>query len=424
MAVFFCVWYTYIETDDWTLNNIMKLVNKRALSFDDILLVPGQSDIPSRLDHRLSLKTNLTRNVEIDIPITSTNMSSVTETDMLVAMNALGSVGFLHRFSSIDDQASMVFEARERGMVRFVASVGVKDSDYTALDEIIKLNPCAILIDIAHGDSIQVLRMLRHIKRITNIDVIAGNVATSDGYKRLVDAGADGVRVGIGGGGACTTRIVTGFGVPTLQSIIDCMPAHDEYRSSGHYVPIIADGGFTKSSDIVKALAAGASSVCLGSLLASTSHSPGQVKSELYNSKFDKIPSFTLEGVTYYARATKRYGQLQPVPVKYVNNLESDKQVLLVDYLHSKGVPLYKEYYGMSSQAAQDKFKGGIKSGVSPEGIHKQLLYTGDTFKVIEQLLGGIRSGMTYNGSYDLKSLYRDSEFIILAPGAVKESKH
>lgn len=361
----------------------MKLNNSRALSFDDILLVPSHSNITSRLDPKIDLSTRLTRNVRIGSPIVSTNMSTITEEDMLVAMNSIDSVGFLHRFKTIEGQEQEVFSAREKGMSAFVLSIGVKPSDYDNLERVIAMNPTAILIDIAHGDSKQVTDMLKHIKTLTNIDVIAGNIATADAYLRMVDAGADAVRVGIGGGGACTTRKVTGFGLPTLHSIMECA------KVAIPEVPIIADGGIRGSNDIVKSLAAGASSVCLGSILAGTSHTPGPLLVKVGN-RYD---------ATYNERD-------------------------LADIKKTRPELLFKEYYGMSSEVAQNKFRGGMRPGVAAEGIHKYVPYTGSTLDTLHSLLGGLKSGLTYQGVYSIPELQNNAEYVILAPGAVKESKH
>ncbi len=371
----------------------MNLVQKEALSFDDILLIPKHSEITSRNSPEISLETYLTRNIKLQNPIVSTNMSTVTEDDMLVAMNLNGSIGFLHRFHSLSLQKEIINKAIDKGMTSYVLSIGVKSEDYINLDEIAKLNPSAILIDIAHGDSKLVIDLLTHIKSNYPFDVIAGNVATADGYSRLVQAGADAVRVGIGGGNACTTRVVTGFGVPTLQSIIDCARVYFNNLQFGVRVPIIADGGIRGSNDAVKAIAAGASTVCIGSLLASTSHSPGQILERVYRGD-----------VTYGYR---------PVSIEYAETLASE------EYNN-----LFKEYYGMSSAKAQDTFKGGVSKGITPEGLHKHLPYKGNTQDVLEKLTGGIRSGFTYNGTYTIEELQRTSSYMTLSPGAIRESKH
>jgi len=300
-------------------------------------------------------------------------MSTVTEIEMVRAMALSGSVGFLHRFLP----AEIIFEAikwasRKPVVYPLAISVGVKDEAYEFLIQMWEadLHPDIILVDIAHGDSCFVESVIKFIKmNDPNIDVIAGNVATAEGALHLVDAGADAVRVGIGGSMVCTTRQVTGHGVPTLQSIQDVKEA---FVARDIDVPIVGDGGFKTSGDIVKALAFGAETVTLGTLLAATSCAPGK-------------PEERLAGM--------------PVSRNY-----------------------HKRVYGMSSKEAQDIHKGGLREGIAPEGIEVMLPYKGETSKVIEQLCGGIRSGMTYSGVRTIKDLYDYALVHFLTPGAQRES--
>jgi len=337
-----------------------------AFSFDDILLVPQHTDIESRLD--VDISTKLTKNLKISTPVISTNMSTITEAKMAKTMAKLGGAGFLHRFGTMIDNIMMVKELYDDGIHRsypIIPSVGIKEDDREFIDYICKndIYVDAVLIDIAHGDSDSVVRMIEYIKeKLPKVDVIAGNVATESGFMNLVNAGADAVRLGIGGGSCCTTRLVTGHGIPTLQSIVYCADASE---STG--IPIIADGGFKTSGDIVKALAFGASTVCLGNMLSATSDTPGDV--------------LTLES------------------------------------------GLFKEMYGMSSRKAQEKYKGGLKRGTAAEGLDRLVPYKGDTTSVMEEILGGIRSGLTYSGARNIKELRENFDFVILSPGSMKESK-
>jgi len=266
-------------------------------------------------------------------------------------MGLSGSVGFLHRF----DPEKMIEWAKllKDESILCVPSVGTKVEDYALVDDIAPYSD-AILIDIAHGDNQMVVDMIKHIKKnYPKIDVIAGNIATRDGFRRLADAGSDAVRVGISGGSACTTKYITGSGAPTLASVMDCEQLSQEYG-----IPIIADGGFRQSGDIVKALAFGASTVCLGSMLSASSESPG-------------------------------------------------------DMLHLPDGD-FKEYFGMASTKAQEKYKGGLRRGTAAEGIDKLVPYKGETETVLESILGGIRSGLTYSGARTIEELYQNSEYYIL----------
>jgi len=349
------------------------LYNHKALSFNDILLVPQYSDVESRL--KTDVSTYLTPNIKLDIPIISTNMSTVTEENMLEAMYKTGSLGFLHRFMHPDKMVATLMDFRVKYPNSIIVpSVGTKDEDCELVDKLmnasygfpdVQLKPDAILIDIAHGHSNSVKKMIKYIKDHYDIEVIAGNVATGSGALYLADAGADAIRCGIGGGSVCSTRTQTGFGVPTLTSIIE---AKESLTNRGfNNVKIIGDGGFTTSGDIVKALAFGADTITLGGMLCGTSASPGDV-------------------------------------------FESDGK-------H------YKIMYGMSSKTAQEHLRGGMKKGIAAEGVDKQVLYKGNTEDVVEEIVGGIRSGLTYSGARTITELRDNSEYIILTPGSMKESK-
>jgi IMP dehydrogenase len=227
-----------------------------------------------------------------------------------------------------------------------------------------------IVVDTAHGHSARVLEAVRRIKTLSNrVQVIAGNVATAEGTKALIDAGADAVKVGIGPGSICTTRIVAGVGVPQLTAVIDCAK-----EASKHGVPIISDGGIKYSGDVVKALAAGASCVMIGSLLAGTDEAPGE---------------------TYFYQGRT-----------------------------------YKSYRGMGSIGAMARgsadryFQQEVKDTLKlvPEGIEGQVPYKGPTEGVLHQLVGGLRAGMGYLGAKNLADLQEKAKFIRVSPAAIHES--
>lgn len=335
------------------------------LSFADVILIPQASDIQSRLD--VDLTSRLTKNISIKSPIMATNMSTITETAMMIEMNQHGAVAALHRFMSLDEAVKSVSYVAPL-IENCIVSIGAKDEDKNWIEAFanLRIPPKILLVDIAHGDSQMVCDMIRYIKaNYPQFDVIGGNVATVSGYMNLVQAGADAVRVGIGGGSHCTTRQVTGHGVPTLTSIIMCA---DSASQLGVKVPIIADGGFKTSGDIVKALAFGADCVCLGNMLAGTSATPGDVIN---------LPN----------------GQ-------------------------------FKEMHGMSSRVAQERHKGGLKRGIAEEGMESLVPYKGETGDIVEQILGGIRSGLTYSGARSVAELREKFQYGILSQGSMKESKY
>lgn len=250
----------------------------RGLTFDDVLLVPRHSEISSRSD--TDLQTQVTRNFSINIPIISANMDTVTGVEMACAMARLGALGILHRFMEPVEQAEGVRQIKAylsanklTGPV--AASIGVKEEGMRRADLLANEGVDILTVDIAHGDSIMMLEVLAYVKKkYPSIDVIAGNVASPDALGRLINCGADAVKVGIGPGSMCTTRIITGHGVPQLTAIGLCAL---EARKQG--IPVIADGGIKTSGDMVKALCAGASTLMCGSLLAGTLETPGEVKS-------------------------------------------------------------------------------------------------------------------------------------------------
>jgi IMP dehydrogenase len=249
----------------------------RGLTFDDVLLVPRFSEISSRRE--ASLATQVTKNYHLNIPIITANMDTVTESEMACAMAEMGGMGILHRFMSVEEQVRQLtvikdFQREHKLESPIAASIGVKEDGMHRADVLVDRGLNILTIDIAHGDSILMLETLEYVKRkYPHIDVIAGNVATPDAVRRLIDHGADAVKVGIGPGSMCTTRIITGHGVPQLTAIALCV-----FEARRHNIPVIADGGIRTSGDIVKAFVAGASSVMLGSMVSGTLETPGEVK--------------------------------------------------------------------------------------------------------------------------------------------------
>jgi IMP dehydrogenase len=246
--------------------------NKEHISFDDILLVPQHSEIGSRKD--VSLSTILGDGLELELPIIAAPMDTVCEENMALSMSRSGGLGIIHRYMPIEDQARRVKMVRDANAI-VGGSVGARDSFVRDAELLANAGATLILIDIANGHSNHAISAVKSLREELGDDVhiMAGNVATWDGFARLADAGADSIRVGIGGGSACTTRVVSGHGVPTLSSILDI-------RSRVSYEDgpaLIADGGIRNSGDAAKALAAGAHALMLGRLLAGTTESPGEV---------------------------------------------------------------------------------------------------------------------------------------------------
>jgi len=472
----------------------MKVRTDFGLTFDDVLLVPQRSSIQSRKD--VSTDTWLMPGIHLSIPIISSNMDTVTETHMAIAMAQLGGLGILHRFMTIEQQTDCVLrvkrseslivespltispeasveQARQRmaegdvgglvvvddenyllgivthrdvllapdidipinqvmtprerlviasqdetlenarrklyehrieklplvdadgrlaglitaqdivkiqqhpnatkdsrGHLRVGAAVGARPEDLERAASCVAAGVDILVVDIAHGHSDHVINMIHRLKqRFPSVPIIAGNVATEQGVRDLVEAGADAVKVGVGSGSICTTRIVTGFGVPQLSAIIECANVGRVLN-----VPIIADGGIRNSGDLIKSLAAGASTVMIGSLLAGTDESPGATV------------------------------------------IRQDRRYKIVRGMASLSANMDRRKLEKSELAIEEWGE------VVPEGVEAIVAYKGALVDVLYQLMGGLRSGLSYAGACSIEELWQVAEFIRITPSGVQES--
>jgi len=343
---------------------------KTGLSLDDILLEPQYSDIESRLD--VDLKTAFTKHWMVEMPIVSTAMPTITGETMMKVMSLYGGVGMLHRFMSTEEQIQIINTLKhdpEQHISPIVAAVGVGKEELKRAKQLIDNGIEVIFIDIAHGHSKMMLNQIKAIKEYSSkVDILAGNVATYEGTKDLIEAGADGVRVGIGGGYACSTRLVTGAGVPNLTSLINAVEARNKYlKLTGKYIPIMMDGGIHSSGCITKSLAFGADTISLGYMLSGVDENPGEV-------------------------------------------------------IKKNGEGSFKKYYGQSSKDAMENHKG-LKKGIAPEGYSKLVPYRGSVKPILEELIGGVKSGLTYSGAKNIVELRKKKETILLSNASLYESK-
>lgn len=356
---------------------------KKGLTFDDVLLIPAESHV---LPNEVDLSVNLADNIKLNLPFISAGMDTVTESSMAIAMALQGGMGVIHKNMSIVAQAGEVATVKgvmlsgnftraavdEENKLLVAAAVGVTSDTFQRAQALLEAGANAIVIDTAHGHSAGVLRKIKEIREhFPKATLIAGNVATAEGTKALFDSGVDIVKVGIGPGSICTTRIIAGVGVPQITAIYDAASVAREYGKT-----IIADGGIKYSGDIVKAIAAGCNAVMLGSMFAGTTETPGQIITD------------------------------------------GDKK--------------YKVYRGMGSIGAMAQshgssdryFQGGVNEAnkLVPEGIEARVEYKGDVSDTIFQLIGGLRSGMGYVGARNIDELINKAQFVQMTNSGLRES--
>lgn len=354
---------------------------KEAYTFDDLLLVPAKSVIvPAQVD----LSSKLTEKITLRIPIVSAAMDTVTEEMMASQLAKLGGLGFIHKNMPTNTQAEMVKLVKEtkiedeyvnanvdtQGRLVVGAAVGVGEASLDRVKALVEAGVDIVTVDSAHGHSEGVIQTVRLIRStFPDLDIVGGNIVTAQAATDLIYAGANVVKVGVGPGSICTTRVVAGVGVPQLTAVNDVYNVAKQYG-----VGVIADGGIKLSGDISKALAAGATCVMLGGLLAGTEETPGDV-----------IEVF-------------------------------GKRV--------------KSYVGMGSLSAMQRgssdryFQGGVKEldKLVPEGIEATVPYKGSIKDVVYQMLGGVRSGMGYCGCATIEEMHTKAQFVKITGAGLKES--
>ena len=343
-----------------------------GLTYDDVLLLPDASEVvPSEVD----TKTHLTRSITLDIPLISSAMDTVTESAMAIAMAKSGGIGIVHRNLPIEEQVTHVKLVKGANL-RVGAAVGVGDDGFARAEALIDVDVDVVVVDTAHGHHRAVLDAIERIKvKYPKQQVIGGNVATRAGAQALINAGADAVKVGVGPGSICTTRVVAGVGVPQVTAIMEAAKACKKAD-----IPLIADGGLQFSGDIAKAIVAGADTVMIGSLLAGCEESPGEIF-EINGTKFKSYRGMGSLG------AMQSRGEIKSFS---------------------------KDRYMQDDVLAEDK--------LVPEGIEGKVLYRGPAATVVHQLVGGLRSGMGYAGAENIANLQRRGRLIQITAAGLKES--
>ncbi len=339
---------------------------KESLTFDDVLLLPRYSNVlPSETD----ISLNLTKKISLQVPFLSSAMDTVTESKMAIAIANEGGIGIIHRNFTIKNQTKEVIKVKKKRLL-VGAAVGTSNEDVERAKSLLSNGCDLIVVDTAHGHSEKVLKILSKLKKNSaKVPICVGNIATGEAAKKLYDSGADIIKVGIGPGSICTTRMVAGIGVPQISAIMEIKQTLKNKK-----IKIISDGGIKFSGDIAKAIAAGADAIMMGSIFAGTDESPGK--------------KFKLNG------------------------------------------KIYKQYRGMGSIGAmssgsanryfQKNFKD--KSKFVPEGVEGRVEYKGEVSKIIYQLKGGLRSSMGYIGAKNLAQISKNAKFTKITKAGFYES--
>jgi len=341
-------------------------VMKEALTFDDVLLVPRYSSV---LPSETNLNIDLGKNLKLKIPFLSSAMDTVTESNMAIAIAQKGGLGIIHRNLSINEQFKEIKKVKNKNLI-VGAAVGTTNEDLTRTKSILDAGVDLVVIDTAHGHSEKVIKILRKIKKIrSKIPICVGNIASGEAALKLYNEGADILKVGIGPGSICTTRMIAGIGVPQITAVLEV-----KNYIKNKKIKIISDGGIKFSGDLVKALAAGADALMMGSIFAGTDESPG--KKFKFKSKF------------------------------------------------------YKSYRGMGSIGAMSAGSSNRyfqknhkdKSKFVPEGVEARVPYKGPVEEILYQLQGGLRSSMGYVGAKMIKEIKKKAKFIKITKAGFYES--
>jgi len=339
----------------------MARVIGKGFSFDDVLIVPKYNRIPSRKE--VDFKTQVTKNYWINMPLIAANMDTVCEAEMAIAIGRLGGLGVIHRFMSTEEQVKQIKSVVNSKLIS-AAAIGVKDYE-ERVSKLVDAGVNILVLDIAHGHSKRAGKALDYIKKNhPKVDVMVGNIATKDAAQYFVSKGADAIKVGIGPGSMCTTRIMTGCGVPQITAIMDV------YEYSQGRIPLCADGGIKKPGDLVKAIGAGADTIMSGSIFAGCDETPGETR--------------------------------------MINGIKC------------------KDYRGMASYDAtlkKLKIDGKEESEIiSVEGEKTIVEYKGPVNKIVNKFLGGLASGMTYVGAKNIDEIKGRVDFIEISSAGMNES--
>ena len=344
-----------------------KIINIVGLTFDDVLLLPNFAELKRGA---IDITASLTKKIKLQIPILSAPMDTVTEDKLAIALGKLGGLGIIHRNLTINKQIELVKKVKKE-VDLVAASVGVGPDLEDRVEALNDAGCNVLVIDSAHGFSKWVIEATRYISgKFSHLELISGSVATASGAKALIEAGAKALRVGMGPGSICTTRIVAGMGVPQVTAVLETVSIAKKYG-----IPVISDGGLRFSGDIVKALSCGAATVMTGSLLAGTLESPGKI-------------------VTQQGKKYKTY--------RGMGSIAAMKQG--------------------SAQRYGQEYRRGQEKKLIAEGIEGLVPYQGTVEEVVNQLIGGLRTGMYYAGVKNIRELQENTRLIRVTQASLIES--
>jgi IMP dehydrogenase len=361
--------------------------NTPELTFNDVLILPGKSNYNAGEDNtKTSIKALLTKTISIDIPIISAPMPHLTEVDMAVSLGKMGGIGFLHCFQDHSSQLNQAIAIKNKGVKVAVSVSDFSNTGFTHVANLIKNKVDLICLETAHALNQDTLDFLKRIKtKFPRAQVCAALVVTGSATKALIEAGADSIRVGIGGGSHCTTRLVTGVGRPQLSAIFDCYQVAKKYG-----VPIISDTGIQNPGDIAKAIAFGADTVMIGGLLTGTQECPGEVIE-----KDGKYYKFSAGMCSADLDTRKTLPSISFSQIK--QNLKSTIKKMIRPDHSSKFIPHYSRPFTYTH-----------------EGISALIPYKGSIVPIVQELCGGLRRSMWYVGANDIDSLREKSRIVVV----------
>ncbi len=355
-------------------------------SFDDILVLPRKSDFYIDKDFQIDISSYLTKKIKLDLPIVSSHMISVTESQMALTLAKNGGIGAVHPFMSKQKQIDEINRVNRQGLIVGATVSELGDVAMEHVNNLIKNECKVIFLDYYHAYCRPVIDLVERIKEnFSHAQLVVGNVVTAQAVESLIKAGADGIKVGIGPGSHCTTRVVTGHGRPQLNAIKECSQIAHKLG-----VPVTADGGIKNSGDIVKAIALGADSVMIGSLLAGSEQTPGEI----------------------IIKNGKKYKQSWGSCADYTQSKKWSKQSPKLSQKISK---IFAMGLGFSDSSSEDK-------EIFEEGTAGLIEYKGDANMVLKRLEKGLRRGLWYSGAKSISEFQNNCEIVLVSPSTIREN--